>query len=272
MHERHTLKLISQRDVHIRHDSCDTKSAFVVVQTTYLACRQFFFWASVVPPIANGSSIYPKTERRKSTRILVLFLLQIVSLFVECCFFVMLFANGANVRKIGSNGRKWVIALKLPLRCWNAIIKFTCSRNVKHLGDECLSNALLSFNWIFFGANESETWWFTVCTLHTQTETITEYVPTATKNLPNSCQTMTKKCCEIYSFHSFPSSKRRESERQREKMARTETKRDWVQIFAVSLDVNSKVLSVQCSWRAHSSTSHNTQFSLTQNVSKAQLH
>lgn len=43
LHERHTLKLISQRDVHTRHDSCDTKSAFAVVQTTYLACRQFFF-------------------------------------------------------------------------------------------------------------------------------------------------------------------------------------------------------------------------------------
>lgn len=115
----------------------------------------------------------------------------------------MLFANGANVRKIGSNGRKWVIALKLPLRCWNAIIKFTCSRNVKHLGDECLSDALLSFNWIFFGANESETWWFTVCTLHTQTETITEYVPTTTKNLPNSCQQWQKNVVRSILFTVF---------------------------------------------------------------------
>lgn len=56
-------------------------------------------------------------------------------------------------------------------------------------------------------------------------------------------------------------------EREKKKTNRNQNrKNDWVQIFAISFVVNSRVLSVQCSWREHSSSSKNTQFSDTKRV------
>lgn len=135
--------------------------------------------------------------------------------------------------------------------------------------DECSSNAPLSFNSF---SMEIFGWKWQKRHVDLPYAHCTHITRTHTKMCSQQLPTIINKNIrfKIHSFHHFPSSKRNE----REKTSNRNQKGDWVQKFAiVSFDVNSKVLSVLMT-RSHTQhcQSQHSILSLTQNVSKAQLH